>query len=196
MNKFKEIEFTLNNYVEEHSKVLNIIDYKELNKAIKMVEDAFLRDAKILTCGNGGSASTASHYITDWNKMTNLATGKKFRGISLVDNIGLVTAFGNDISYDDIFSGQCQAILDKGDLLIIVSGSGNSKNVIKAIETAKLMGAFSLAIVGYDGGGAKKVADHSFHVPSFDMQVCEDIHLMFCHMVMKTLCGENIRSVD
>jgi len=195
MSKFKEVDFTLKNYIVEHGRVLGSLDYGQLAKAVGIVEDAFSRGVKIATCGNGGSASTASHFITDWNKMANLATGEKFRGLSLVDNIGLVTAYGNDLSFDEIFSGQCKAILDEGDLLIAISGSGNSMNVVRAIETANKMGASTLAILGYDGGEVIKVADHSFLVPSFDMQVCEDIHLMFGHMVMKTLCGNNIRGL-
>lgn len=187
--------FSLINYIKEHNKVLSRIDLTSLNLAIQMVVDAFENGKKIITCGNGGSASTASHYITDWSKMANLATGNKFRGFSLVDNIGLITAFGNDLSYDQVFSGQCRSVLDQGDLLVAVSGSGNSPNIVAAIEEANLMGARTLGILGYDGGAAAGVAQRSFIVPSFDMQVCEDIHLMFGHMVMKTLCGSSIRGV-
>ncbi|MDB2434695.1 SIS domain-containing protein [Luminiphilus sp.] len=192
---FHDYEFTLENYIEEHNKVLDLIDLTALSLAVQMVVDAFENGKKIITCGNGGSASTASHYITDWSKMANLATGNKFRGFSLVDNVGLITAFGNDLSYDEVFSGQCRSVLDPGDLLLAVSGSGNSPNIIAAIEEANLMGAHTLGILGYDGGAAAGIADHSFIVPSFDMQVCEDIHLMFGHMVMKTLCGSPIRGV-
>lgn len=193
MKVFNEIDFNIENYIYEHGKLLDSLQHDSINLAIKMVEDAFIDGKKIATCGNGGSASTASHYITDWNKMVNLSTGKKFRGISFVDNIGLVTAFGNDLSYDEIFSGQCEAYLDEGDLLVCISGSGNSKNIVKAIETANEMGVSTLAILGYDGGKAIKVANHSLLVPSFDMQVCEDIHLMFGHMVMKHLCNYKIQ---
>ena len=195
MSSFKEVDFTLENYMVEHGRVLESLDYEQLAKAVGIVEDAFSRGVKIATCGNGGSATTASHFITDWNKMANLATGEKFRGLSLVDNIGLVTAYGNDQSFDEIFSGQCEAILDEGDLLIAISGSGNSRNVLRALETANELGASTLAILGYDGGQAIKMAGHAFLVPSFDMQVCEDIHLMFGHIVMKTLCGNAIRAL-
>ena len=88
MSQFKEVDFTLKNYIVEHGRVLDSLDYGQLAKAVGIVEDAFSRGVKIVTCGNGGSASTASHFITDWNKMANLATGEKFRGLSLVDNIG------------------------------------------------------------------------------------------------------------
>ncbi len=195
MKLFKEEMFNIPNYILEHNNVLSKLNVDSLQEAIDTVMDAFKRGAKIITCGNGGSASTASHYITDWAKMTHLATGEKFRGFSLVDNIGLVTAYGNDLSYDDVFSGQCSALLDKGDLLVVVSGSGNSPNIVNAVNEANKIGAETLAILGYDGGAVLKVAKKTFLVPSFDMQVCEDIHLMFGHMVMKTLCNSNIRGV-
>ncbi len=153
-----------------------------------MIQYSFESGKKIITCGNGGSASTASHYITDWNKMVNLATGKKFRGVSLCDNVGLITAYGNDLSYDDVFAGQIDALMDEGDLLVAVSGSGNSPNVLKAVEAARRAGGKVLGVVGYDGGNLLPKCDHSVWVPSFDMQLCEDVHLMFGHMVMKTLC--------
>jgi D-sedoheptulose 7-phosphate isomerase len=124
--------------------------------------------------------------------MVSLATGRKFRGISLCDNIGMVTAFANDVAYDEIFAGQLKAILDKDDLVIAISGSGNSPNVVKAVEYANQAGAGTLAVVGYDGGKLKRIAKHSVWVPSFDMQLCEEMHLMFGHMVMKTLCGSQI----
>lgn len=163
-------------------------------RGIDMIKIAFESGKKIITCGNGGSASTASHYITDWNKMINLATGKKFRGISLTDNIGLITAYGNDLSYEDVFSGQIEAIMDEGDLLIAISGSGNSPNVLKAIDAAHRVGGITLGVVGYDGGKLMSICKHSVWVPSFDMQLCEDVHLMFGHMVMKTLCGSEIKN--
>jgi D-sedoheptulose 7-phosphate isomerase len=187
-------EFTVNNYLSSHVSLLQKLDVDGFQKGIDMVRAAFEGGNKILTCGNGGSASTASHYITDWNKMVNLATGKKFRGLCLCDNVGLITAYGNDLSYADVFAGQVDAVMDEGDLLITVSGSGNSPNVLKAIDAARRAGGKVLGVVGYDGGKMKSLCDHSVWVRSFDMQLCEDIHLMFGHMVMKTLCNSDIES--
>jgi D-sedoheptulose 7-phosphate isomerase len=185
--------FTVHNYLDAHQKLAEKLDAEAFRTGIEMIKATFDRGKKIITCGNGGSASTASHYITDWNKMTNLATGKKFRGVSLCDNVGLITAYGNDLSYADVFSGQVDAIMDEDDLLIAVSGSGNSPNIIKAIEAARRARGQVLGVVGYDGGKMMPMCDHSVWVPSFDMQLCEDVHLMFGHMVMKTLCGSAIR---
>lgn len=184
--------FTVSNYLAAHASLGKNLNMDAFQKGIDMVKAAFERGNKIITCGNGGSASTASHYITDWNKMVNLATGKKFRGLSLCDNVGLITAYGNDLAYEDVFAGQIDALMDDGDLLVAVSGSGNSPNVIKAIEAARRSGGKVLGVVGYDGGKMMPLCDHSVWVQSFDMQLCEDVHLMFGHMVMKELCKYKI----
>ena len=185
-------EFSVANYLAAHAQLSGKLDQRAFQNGVDVVRRAFDQGKQIITCGNGGSAYAASHYITDWNKMVTLATGRKFRGISLCDNIGMITAFANDVSYDEVFAGQLKAILDRGDLVIAISGSGSSRNVVKAIEYANASGAETLAIVGYDGGTLKRIARHCVWVPSFDMQLCEDVHVMFCHMVMKTLCGSRI----
>jgi D-sedoheptulose 7-phosphate isomerase len=185
--------FTVGGYFDAHQQLAKKIDPESFLKGIEMIKGAFENGKKIITCGNGGSASTASHYITDWNKMVNLATGKKFRGVCLSDNVGLITAYGNDLTYADVFAGQVDALMDEGDLLVAVSGSGNSPNILKAIEATRCAGGKVLGVVGYDGGKMKPLCDHSVWVPSFDMQLCEDVHLMFGHMVMKTLCGSPIK---
>ena len=187
------MKFTTNNYFKSHERLFNLIDKKSIDSSIELITKKYQKGSKIITCGNGGSAHTASHYITDWNKMIYLATGKQFKGISLCDNIGMITAYANDVNYNEIFSGQLTSILDDGDLLIAVSGSGNSENVLNAVEFANNNGADTLAIVGYDGGKLKKIAKYNFWVPSFDMQLCEDIHLMFGHITMKALCNTEIK---
>lgn len=187
------VSFSVSRYLAAHARLAQQIDQQAFQAGIQVVRAAFEAGKQIITCGNGGSAYAASHYITDWNKMVNLATGRQFRGISLCDNMGIVTAFANDVSFDEVFVGQLKAMLAPGDLVIAVSGSGNSRNVVKAIEYANGAGAETLAVVGYDGGTLKRIARHSVWVPSFDMQLCEDLHLMFGHMVMKTLCGSQIK---
>lgn len=184
--------FSVSAYLAAHQRLMSACDVTAFEAGIQVVTSAFERGAQIITCGNGGSAYAASHFVTDWNKMVNLATGRQFRGISLCDNIGIVTAFANDVAYDEVFAGQLKAILAPRDLVIAVSGSGNSANVIKAVEYANESNAETLALVGYDGGTLKRIANYCVWVPSFDMQLCEDVHLMFGHMVMKALCGAPI----
>lgn len=186
-------EFSVAAYLAAHARLAPRLDTRALQAGIDCVRAAFDAGRQIVTCGNGGSAYAASHYITDWNKMVNLATGRKFCGISLCDNIGMITAFANDVAYDEVFAGQLKAILEPADLVIAISGSGNSPSVVKAIDYANGAGAETLAVVGYDGGRLKQVAKHVVWVPSFDMQLCEDVHLMFGHMVMKALCGAAIK---
>jgi D-sedoheptulose 7-phosphate isomerase len=184
--------FSIGQYLAAHARLAEKLDVRAFEAGIQTVKAAFDAGKQIITCGNGGSAYAASHFITDWNKLITLATGRKFRGISLCDNIGIVTAYANDVSFEEIFVGQLKSILERGDLLIAISGSGNSRNVVKAVEYANGAGAHTLAIVGYDGGMLKQVATQCVWVPSFDMQLCEDFHLMFGHMVMKTLCGSSL----
>ncbi len=181
-------KFSVKDYLNEHISLVNSINENSIINALNLISETIENQKKIITCGNGGSATTASHYITDWNKMYNIHTGKLLRGICLADNIGLITAYANDISFDEIFSGQLKSILDDGDLLIAISGSGNSNNIINALKYANLNSANTLAILGYDGGKSKEIAHHNVLIPSYDMQICEDFHLVFGHMVMKHIC--------
>ena len=180
-------------YISLSNEVFKKIDKYQLIKAIDLIKLKINTNKKIITCGNGGSALTASHYITDWNKAYNKETRNTLKGFSLSDNIGLITAIGNDESYDDIFSSQLTTIADAGDLLIAISGSGNSKNIVKVLKEAKNINCESLLIVGYDGGKSKSLADYKVHIPSWDMQICEDMHLSFGHLVMKSICSKDIK---
>ena len=190
INPMSDSTFSVPGYLNGLRGVFDDLDVASFQHGIDVIRAAFQRGSKIITCGNGGSAYAASHYITDWNKMVQLATGKPFCGISLADNIGLVTAFGNDIGYDEIFAGQLKSVMQPGDLVIAISGSGNSPNVLKAVEYANANGGITLAVVGYDGGKLMPIAQHAVWVQSNDMQYCEDLHLMFGHMVMKALCQQ------
>ncbi|MFP6655826.1 MAG: SIS domain-containing protein [Myxococcota bacterium] len=188
------MDFSVSSYLDHLSHMVGKLDPAMVENAISLIRKAWNEKRQIIVCGNGGSASTASHYITDWNKSIYLATGKGFRGSCLSDNTGLITAYANDLSYADIFSEQLKNLMDEGDLVIAVSGSGNSPNVVRAMEWANDNGGVTLAICGYDGGKIKALAQHSLWVESFDMQICEDLHFFFGHMVMKSLCGGEIRT--
>ena len=184
------MEFSVGNYLESLAAVLDSLDRGSIDRAISLIKAAWQDRRKIFVCGNGGSALTASHYVNDWNKMAFLSTGRPFRGHCLSDNIGLLTAYSNDISYEDVYREQLKNLMDQEDLVVAISGSGNSENVIRAIEYANENGAVTLGICGYDGGRLRRIAKHSLWVQSFDMQFCEDVHFVFGHMVMKSLCGD------
>jgi len=186
------MKFTIQNYFNTHQTIFGKLSIENIQNFINLINVSFKSKKNIFVCGNGGSAYNASHFITDWNKMVYLRTGKRFKGISLCDNIGLITAYSNDVSYEQIFEGQLNSLFNKGDLVIGISVSGNSKNVIKALNFCNKNGGISASITGYDGGKIKRISKYNVNVPSYDMQICEDIHLMIGHMVMKNLCCSNI----
>lgn len=174
-------------YLASLSHVLASMDLAAIDEGVAMVHRAWSAGNQVITMGNGGSAVTALHYITDWNKAAFLTKRRPFRGRSLVDNIGLMTAYSNDISYESIFSEQLANIAVGGDLVIAVSGSGNSPNIVKAVKLANEMGCPTLGLCGFRGGELKKLAAHSVWADVDDMQFCEDVHAIFGHIVMKSL---------
>lgn len=176
-------------YFNKLQAVLDRVDQDEFDAAVQVVADAWQRGGQIITLGNGGSSMTALHYITDWNKSIYLRTGKPLMGRSLVDNMGLLMAYGNDISFQDVFSEQLKNVLRPGDLVIAISGSGNSENVIRAVDYANANGAITLGLCGYRGGKLKEKARHVVWIDVDDMQLCEDLHAIFGHVVMQKLCG-------
>jgi D-sedoheptulose 7-phosphate isomerase len=175
-------------YLRRLHACLNALDCRALDHAIDLVRKAWQDGRQVITFGNGGSAMTALHFITDWNKAVHLTSGRSFRGRSLVDNMGLLTAYANDVAYEDVFSSQLRNIAEYGDLVIAISGSGDSENVIRGVTVANKMGCQTLGLCGYSGGRLKTAAQHVFWVNVQDMQLCEDVHAIFGHMVMKRLC--------
>ena len=186
------MEFTVKNYIQQHNLVIESLSHQEVENALELIREAVRNGKRVAICGNGGSAMNASHYITDWNKMVYAHTGVRFNGICLSDNIGLITAYANDLSYNDVFSEQVKNLLNEGDLLITLTGSGNSENVVRATNVANAMNVNTLTICGYDGGEIKKVSKHALWIRSHDMQLCEDAQVVFGHMVMKSLCGQSL----
>jgi len=180
---------TAETYLSKLATVLASLDPAQIDDAIDTIANAWLAGRQIITLGNGGSAMTALHFINDWNKSVFLATGKPFRGRSLVDNMGLVMSYGNDVSFHDIFIEQLKNIMVAGDLVVAISGSGNSENVIRAVRYANEHGAATLGLCGYGGGRLKELAQHVVWANVNDMQLSEDVHAIFGHIVMQRLCG-------
>lgn len=138
----------------------------------------------IYTMGNGGSGSTASHFVSDLLKTSIIKNHNRFSAISLVDNVPVTLAWSNDTSYDDIFVEQLKNYASKGDILIGFSGSGKSKNVVKAMKFAKTLGITCIGFTGMTGGDLKKICDICFIVPSNDMLMIESIHVTLCHGII------------
>ena len=181
-------------YLHDEIKVLQSLNIDAINDAMCLLAEAFEAEKAIYIFGNGGSAATASHYVNDFNKGVSEHTDKKFRFICLNDNIATVMAIANDIGYEEIFRFQLRGRLTEGDIIIGISGSGNSQNIINAVTYARESGNKIIGITGYDGGELKSLSDISLHVPVNSMQITEDVHMIFDHLMMAvfydTLAGK------
>lgn len=172
-------------YYEREIECIKRFNLDEINEAMNVILDTYTKGGTIYVCGNGGSASTASHMQNDFNKGISEYTDKKFRFYCLNDNVSTMMAVANDIGYEEIFRFPLVNNITSNDLLIGISGSGNSKNVLNAAEYAKEKGAKVIGITGYSGGKLKEMADYRMHVDENDMQIAEDLHMTFDHMMMK-----------
>ena len=151
-----------------------------------------LREARrnrrtVFLCGNGGSAANANHFATDLLFGLDKNPGPIWRVVSLSANASLLTCLGNDTGYENVFSKQLEVAGQADDLLIVYSGSGNSPNILRALETARSKGITSLAFLGFDGGRAKPLADLCLHFPVNDMQIVEDLHMITSHLLLRSL---------
>jgi len=182
------MEKKIENYLNCHITELSKLKVNEIKEGIELITKAISNSMSIYICGNGGSAHIAAHYVTDWSKMYYQYKKERVNIFSLSDNIGVVTAYGNDISFKEIFSQQVESNMKKDDLLICISGSGNSENVINAAKAARKLNANILGVIGYGGGALKNFCTKSVISHSMDMQLCEDISHIFGHLVMKEIC--------
>lgn len=185
----------IKDYIDLEIEVLKKLDTSRINEALNAIVDTFEKENNIYIFGNGGSSATASHIQNDFNKGISEWTEKKFRFNCLSDNIATVMAIANDISFEEVFRFQLQGRLKKEDLIIAISGSGNSKNVVNAVEYAKQVGSKIISFTGFDGGKLKKLSDINLHVDINSMQITEDVHMTFDHLMMsilyKHLCNKN-----
>ena len=163
------------------------LDREMFNRITNLLIEAYERGATIFVFGNGGSALTASHLACDINKGVSCGLQKRWKVIPLTDNLGTIMAYANDVSYDDIFVEQLKNFLQKGDVVIGISGSGNSPNVLKAVGYANDNGAVTVGFTGYDGGKLARLAHCALNAHINDMQISEDIHMMVTHILMRLL---------
>ena len=198
MENFKN---AIKEYYEREIKVIQNLDLDEINEAMNAIYETYKRGGTIYVCGNGGSASTASHMQNDFNKGISEYTDLKFNFYCLNDNVSTMMAVANDIGYEEVFRFPLLNKITDKDLFVGISGSGNSKNVVNAAEYAHEKGAKVLGMTGYKGGKLKELADYKMHVDECDMQIDEDVHMTFDHMMMKIfynlltqdkITGENI----
>ncbi len=187
MNFYKE---SIEKYLSSLIEALNKLDKTQIERFTRALSQARSTDKNIFIFGNGGSGSTASHMAGDFNKGCSYKKRKRFKVICLNDNSPALLAYANDVSYNDIFVEQLKNFMTAGDLVIGISGSGNSENVIRAVDYANKNGAFTIGLTGFNGGRLRRKVRLAVHANVNDMQKAEDIHLIFNHIAMQVL-GQN-----
>lgn len=180
-------------YLSELKTVLDALPRDTIEQIARTLLDAHERDAQVFVVGNGGSASTASHWACDLGKGTAVEGKRRLRLISLTDNVAVMTAWSNDASYADVFAEQLKNLLNPGDVVIGISASGNSENVLRAIRYALDMGATTVGLSGFGGGKLAALADISLVAESFDYGQVEDAHLIVDH-ILRLCIHETLRA--
>ncbi len=191
MSKTDRAKMTLNKFGFDYftglKAVLENLPYREIGKFVKTIWQAYKKEKTIFFCGNGGSAATASHLAADIGKNTVMNGKARFKTMALTDNVAWLTAVGNDLAYEDIFVEQLKNFGQKNDVLVVVSGSGNSPNVIKAIKWATTNGLKTVGLLGFHGGKAKKMIDVCVLVPVEHYGYVEGVHSEIHHFLVEAL---------
>lgn len=163
---------------------LSAVSAREVDKIAQILFQAYDQNGTVFIFGNGGSASSASHFACDLSKGTIQAgSRKRLRAVALTDNLSILTAWANDSDYEDVFAEQIRNLIQPNDIALAISCSGNSRNVLKALEVARAAGATTVGLGGFDGGQMKFLCDRCLIIPSENMQVIEDLHLSIAHCV-------------
>lgn len=186
----KDYTSNIATYLKRHKDAVDSMNVEDINALMNVLVSARDNKKTIFIMGNGGSGATASHFTGDFNKGASYNKEKKFRFICLNDNIPTMMAYANDSTYDEIFVGPLKNFMEAGDVVIGISGSGNSANVVKAIEWANANGGITVGITGYDGGKVKALSAYNVHVAVHDMQITEDLHMMLDHCMMQIICEQ------
>jgi D-sedoheptulose 7-phosphate isomerase len=174
-------------YSSQVSQIYAQIDSMKIAEAILQIRLAVGSNSTIWVFGNGGSAATASHFCVDLSKGASGRIGKNIRAIPLMDLVPIQSAWSNDLSYHDAMAMSLKGQARDGDLVIVVTGSGNSINIINVVKMARKLKLGVIGMTGFDGGEVRKLLDFEIHVPSVDMQVVEDCHHTVCHFISKAV---------
>jgi len=177
------IEF-IRGYLDELDATLRALPHEQIAGIIDAIRDVRDRDAQLFVVGNGGSAATASHFAVDLGKGASLNAERRFRVLSLTDNVPWITALGNDLSYEDVFVEQLKNFARPGDLLLAISGSGNSENVLRAVRYANSIGCRTIGLAGFAGGKLREQAQECLVVSSDHMGRIEDGHFVVQHLIV------------
>jgi len=168
-------------YAEETARAVGSVEPVALDKAAAILVEAYTRGATVFACGNGGSAAIANHLQCDHLKAIRTKTDLAPRVVSLSTNIELLTAIANDLAYEEVFTYQLQSQASPGDVLIAISSSGRSPNIVRAVNWARGQGLHTIALTGFDGGGARAAAEVSIHVDAANYGIVEDMHQVIMH---------------
>jgi len=187
MERKISIEGFFTGYADRLSGVLASSDWSGVSLLARDMHEAWLKGHQVFFCGNGGSAGNAIHLANDYIYGVAKRTGGGIRAVALSANPAVMTCLANDVGYDAIYSEQLAVLGNAGDILVVLSGSGNSPNILQVLEQATAMKVKSYAILGFSGGKAKELADVPIHFPVNDMQIAEDMQLVVGHMLMQWL---------
>lgn len=174
----------IQNYITTLQVTMDQLPRQSIADVIAVLQQARMRGSQVFILGNGGSASTASHFACDLSKNTRQEGLPHFRVIGLTDNMAMFSALANDDGYENVFSEQLAGLLRPGDIVIAISASGNSRNVIRAVEEAHKHSATVVGFTGFEGGGLRQLANFNIHVNSNIIEHVEDIHLMLEHLIV------------
>lgn len=177
---------TIHHYLKDLESIIDKFPVDDLEQFLRILENARDKEAAIFICGNGGSWATAAHMVCDFSKNTRMPDAKRMIVLGLGDNIPSLTAYANDEGYDRVFAEPLISLMKPGDVLIAISGSGNSPNVLRTVETAHAIGGTTLGLTGFVGGELKGVVDHCITIPSDSMEIIEDCHMIVDHIL--TIC--------
>ena len=195
MRRRENLTTDLTDYLSRLQACISSLDVAEIRQMLELLITSMENGSRIYIFGNGGSAATASHLACDLNKGVGYGRKEKFKVTCLSDNIGILTAYANDVGYESVFVEQIRGILHPEDLVMGISGSGNSPNVLAAIAYANECGVTTIGLTGYDGGKLRKLAKYSCNANINDMQISEDVHMILSHLIMATVvkyCSNNI----
>jgi len=193
--------FDYENYLNEFKAILENLPLEQAKQAADILHRAYQTDHKVFTFGNGGSAALASHLASDLAKSTHIPGPasvrqvKRLKALSLTDNVPMLTAWANDTSYEEVFAGQIENLIQAGDVAFGISSSGSSPNVLRALELARRVGATTVGLTGCGGGKMKDLLDCPILVPSYHAQHVEDAHLILAHLIFLDLKGRIERTV-
>ena len=187
----------ISSYIQDHKTVLDSIPVAQVAQLIQQFREAQQEDHQIFVAGNGGSAANASHFVTDLGKGASDKMSKPFRCLSLNDNVSWLTALGNDYAYEDIFVRQLMNFAKSGDLFFVMSVSGNSPNLVKAVDWANQHGLYTIALVGGKKGALAEKAAFSIVIDSLHYGKVEDAHMGICHIICYAFMeNESLQKAD